>query len=511
MASETSTSPSFSAGRKWSIGFNIVVASIAVLALVVMINYLAVRHYWRIPVSDGAQMKLSPQTTSLLQSLTNRVKVTVFFDAQQEEELYSLVSALLREYNYINPNIVIKTVDPTREPGKAQLVLAEHKLNDLQDKNFVLFSCGDQTRVVYQNELSHYDMHSVISGKSKEFRRIGFKGEMLFTPAISSVAYPRQLKACFLQGHGEHNPELSGQPHGYAKFAAILKEQNNIQWERITLQGTNEVPTDCQLLIIAGPELPITDGELEKIETYLRQGGRLLALLKNKVLWDKRSGDKRSGLEKLLAKWGVGVADNVVYDAKFSPTGDDLLTAQLNNEHPVVKSLAAEQLQIRLVLPRAVGILQSPTPNANAPKVDILAATSGGGTEATQTREGVPYRNPYRDRQMTFPLIVAVEQGRIKDVSTDRGTTRIVVVGDSLFLDNQIIDWPPNYYFANQAVNWLLDSPQILSSDLGPRPLKEYKFIMTASQRQSMQWLLLAGLPGTVLLFGGLVWLRRRQ
>ena len=506
MANGKKTKPSFSTGRKWSIGFNVVVASIAVLALVVMANYLGVRHYLRFQLSDRGQMKLSPRTVNVLQSLTNQVKVTIFFDAQGEEEIYSLVSALLKEYSYINPDVVVKTVDPTREPGKAQLLLAEYKLTNLKDKNFIIFDCGGHTRIVNQNELSDYDLQSVISGKSKEFRRIGFNGEMLFTPAIFNVAYPRPFKACFLQGHREHNPELTGQPLGYAKFASILKEQNNIQWKAFTLQGTNEVPADCQLLIIAGPQIPLTDPELEKIENYLKQGGRLFALLNNMAL------GKRSGLEKILAKWGVVVVDNMVFDAKHSPSGTDLLTAQLSDQHPVVKSLVPDGLQIRLVLPRAIEKLKTSTPNVDAPKVDLLAATSEGGTEATEIRDGVPYRNPYRDRKGVFPLMVAVEQGSIKDVTTDRGTTRMVIVGDSLCLDNEIIDTvPANQYFAAQAVNWLLDRPQVLLSGLGPRPLKEYKLIMTESQRRNVQWLLLAGLPGAVLLLGGLVWLRRRR
>ena len=504
MAKATSTKPSFSVGRKWSIGFNVVVASMAVLALVVMANYLGVRHYLRFQLSDRGRMKLSPQTLHILQSLTNEVKVTVFFDAQGEDELYGLVSALLREYNYINLGVIIKTVDPTRNPGKAQLVLAEYKLTNLKDKNFIIFDCAGHRRIVYQNELSDYDLQSVISGKSKEFRRIGFKGEMLFTAAILNVAYPRPFRAYFLQGHREHNPELTGQPHGYAKFASILKNQNNIQWERFTLQGTNEVPVDCQLLIIAGPQIPFTDIELGKMENYLKQGGRLLALLNNMAL------GKKSGLEKILAKWGVGVADNIVFD-KFAPTPYDLLTAWLSDQHPVVKSLASEELQIRLVLPRAVGMLQNTTPNIDAPKVEVLAGTSEEGTEATDIRDGVPYRNPYQ-KPKPFPLMVAVEQGGIKDVTTDRGTTRLVVVGDSLCLDNEIIDTvPANQYFAAQAVNWLLDRPQFLLSGLGPRPLKEYKLIMTESQQQTVQLLLLAGLPGAVLLLGGLVWLRRRR
>jgi hypothetical protein len=112
-----------------------------------------------------------------------------------------------------------------------------------------------------------------------------------------------------------------------------------------------------------------------------------------------------------------------------------------------------------------------------------------------------------------FPLIASVEQGVIQGVNSPRGGgTRMVVVGDSDFLDDQIIDSVAgNHYFAGLALNWLLEQPQIRLSSLGPRPIKEYKLYMSDSQRQTVQFLFLAGMPGAVLLLGGLVWLRRRS
>ena len=46
---------------------------------------------------------------------------------------------------------------------------------------------------------------------------------------------------------------------------------------------------------------------------------------------------------------------------------------------------------------------------------------------------------------------------------------------------------------------------------LGPRPVTEYRLNMTQAQQRSTQWLMLAAIPGGVLVFGGLVWLRRRK
>jgi len=421
----------------------------------------------------------------------------------------SLTTALLKEYNYVNPRIVSKSVDPARQPADAELVLAAYKLTALKDRNFVILDCDGPPKVIYQNELVDYQLEPVEGGQAREFQKkmVSFKGELLFTTALFNLAQPRQYKVCFLQGHGEHDPETDNHPHGYSKFAEVLQEKVNARLEKLSLRGTNEVPADCQLLIVAGPRQPLDESELAKIEDYLRRGGRLFALLNNLALGG------RSGLEQVLARWGVGAGDKAILDPRHSPTGRDLLTAQRNDRHPIMKALASdsEANRILLVLPRAVGKLQSAAPRPDAPKVDVLAATSEGGTEVSEFRNGVPYPNPYQDRQGVFPLIAAVEDN-IQGVSTERGSTRMVVVGDSLCLDNELIDTPPaNHYFAALAANWLLERPQVLLDGLVPQPLRSYRLVMTDQQLQTVQWLLLGGLPGTVLLLGGLVWWRRRR
>lgn len=510
MANELSTPPSFSAARKWAHRLNAYAAILVVLALGVMLNYLAARHYARVQFTDQRRTQLSPQTARVLRSLTNEVRITVFFDTRGQEELHSLTTALLREYSYANPKIISKTVDPVRQPAKAELFLAKYKFTGLKDKNFILLDCGGRTKVIYESELSDYDLNAVISGRAKEFRRIAFKGEMLFTTAIFNLANPRQYKVGFVQGHGEHDPEKTDTPHGYGKFAAILGERSNAQWEKLTLLGTNDIPADCQLLVIAGPRLPFADVELEKIGRFLKQGGRLFALIGNLAY----TGSRQTGLEKLLAESGIGVAANIVFDPKNSPTGNDLLTAVINRAHPIMKALMSDDtdLRLRLVLPRAVGKSTTTTDTSpDAPQVTVLATTSEAGVQASEIRDGVPYRNPYTDPAGAFPLIAAAEQGSVKGVTTERGAMRLVVVGDSLAFDNELIDTAPaNHYFAALAVDWLLDRPEVLLQGLLPRPLKEYRVIMTAGQQKAVAGILLAGLPGIVLLLGGLVWWRRR-
>jgi hypothetical protein len=106
--------------------------------------------------------------------------------------------------------------------------------------------------------------------------------------------------------------------------------------------------------------------------------------------------------------------------------------------------------------------------------------------------------------------MAAIEQKAIAGVANPRGGTRVVVAGDSIFLGNYYIEGGANRDFLGYAVNWLLDRPSLING-IGPRPVTEFRLIMTRTQQQEVRWLLLGALPGAVLLLGGLVWLARRK
>ncbi len=259
------------------------------------------------------------------------------------------------------------------------------------------------------------------------------------------------------------------------------------------LRGTNGIPPDCQLLVIAAGAHSgrISNDELAKISLYLKQGGRMLALL-NGV----------TGAEAVLEQWGVSVPTNRVVDLdpKYNVDKYTFYSGQWIPEHPISNPLASQKLGVLMILPRPVYGPKAQSKVPGAPEVKYLAVTSTNAVDDTG-EHGV------------FPLLAAVEQGVINGVNSTRsGGTRIVVAGDTDFLDDEVIDRVPgNRYFAGLTLNWLLDRPQILLAGLGPQPIREYRLYMTKSQTATVQWLFLAAMPGAVLALGALVWLRRRS
>jgi hypothetical protein len=226
------------------------------------------------------------------------------------------------------------------------------------------------------------------------------------------------------------------------------------------------------------------------------------------VLLNNESASRKLGLEKILANWSVVVGHDVVVDAKYSSpnqVGKDLVVFNFSG-HQMMTPMYQSQSTLYLILPRSVQKVKSAAA-ADAPQVDVLAMSSSEARVATDIRDGAVYPKD-EDYVGTVPLMVAVEKGSIKGVN--RGATRMVVTGDSFFLGNQTLDMVGNREFAMHALNWLLARNELLVQ-VAPRPITEYKLTMTASQLSTTRWILMAGLPGSVLLAGMIVAVRRRK
>jgi hypothetical protein len=481
--------PSFSPGRRWKIGFDVVVRTVLVLAVVVMVNYLGAKFYGRFYLSSQTQVKLSSRTLSVVHSITNRVTVTVYYD--KTDDWYPTIIALLNEYRSANPNISVKAVDYVRDAGEAQKIKEQYKLISAKDKDLVIFDSGGHVKIINGDALTQVKLEQVPNATEREYRRkpVAFNGEMAFTALLLAVENPKPLKAYFMQGHGEPSLSETGETD-YQKFGAVLAE-NYIATSPLNLLGDSTIPDDCNLLIIAGPRSAFSEAEVEKIDQYLAQGGRLF------MLFNYFSVKHPTGLEPILARWGVNVIPDVVVDPKNTINGQDVIVYNFS-AHPTVNPLT--QLAIDLILPRPISKVDWKNPPADAPKVDEIAFS---GPQSTLM--GDPTAAP-----RSYPLMVAVEQKPVPGASNTRGTMRMIVAGDSFFLGNRQIESGANRDFTGYAANWLLDRTVLLDG-IGPRPVTEYRLMITREQLQRVRWLLLGALPGGVLVFGWLVWLVRRK
>ena len=447
MSEEKKSRPSFSPSSRWKIGFDVALRSALVLAVIVMLNFLGAKFYHRFYLSEQMRVELSSRTLNVLHSLTNHVEVTLYYDTHDQENFYPDIVELLNAYHDVNKNITLHTVDYARDPGAAMKVKEKYELpgsvttpNAPPAKDLIIFASGDRHDVVpgaaivtFQTvPISPQDPNFDPNEKRMQFMKkpITFNGEVMFTSKLLALAHAEPLKAYFLQGHGE--PSLADTTdNGYQKFALALA-QNDIVLNNLEIQGEADIPADCSLLVISAPIREFRESELQKINQYLSQGGKLLAM------FNYASLQKPTGLEAILQHWGVNVMADYVKDVQSSDS-DQVVFVRNFNPKTFVNPLM--QLAIEMVLPRPVMKVEQTGQAASAPQVDALVTSL-----ETSVLAGDPAASP-----RSYPLITAVEQKPVAGTTNPHGNTRIVLAGDSLFLDNQMIDAAANRDFLNYA------------------------------------------------------------
>jgi hypothetical protein len=473
--------------------FNVSVSVLSMLAIVLMLNYLAMRHSRLISLSVDRYQPLSSVTVQVLKTVTNDVDIILYFDP--ETPLFSHVETLLRQYRDANPHLNLETVDYVRHPARAEEVKTRFNLGPNMTDS-VLFVRAEHFKIVRQSELSEYNTDDLVSGRTKTVKRKAFRGESHFTSALLAVTHTQRPEVRYLAGFGDyHSPTNFGSQLGYSSFSRLLYE-HNARIGPVDISGTNTIPAECQLLVLPGLVDQVPEAAQAKLDRFLENGGRMLVLFKY---------DSATGLERLLYRWGVDVQRKLVVDSGQSGDKSLIIVDPSNfGSHPVVQPLRQANRALALMAPRPV---RSTTLNqaADAPQVIELLHTSTQGVAITDYRNGLNV-NSQTDYRGKIPLAVSVEKGGILGVS--EGSTRLVVIGDSHCFANQNLPHYGNRDFAWNIVSWLLDQSELLG--IAPQPVKEFHFTLTDNQMTALQWIFLAGIPGGILILGWIVWARRQ-
>src|SRR5215210_6314428 len=194
-------------GREARFGTVAVVSSIVVLAILITVNYLGVRHNKRWDLTAAKQFTLSDQTRKVLQGLQKPVAIKVF--AAPDE--FQRFRDRLDEYQYASKQVSIEYVDAVKAPSRANQY-------QVQQLGTVVFE---------------YD------GRNE---KVTSDGEQELTNGVQG----KQHKIYFVQGHGEKNTEGSDR-ESYSTIAASLGAEN-YAIEKLVLAQQKDVPADASVL-----------------------------------------------------------------------------------------------------------------------------------------------------------------------------------------------------------------------------------------------------------------------
>ncbi len=491
--------------RKQAIRYTLsgIVGIILAIALTVMVNWLASRHYVSADWTTSKIYSISDKTQNILGGLEEEIRVIVFMTPASP--LYDQVSELLNRYSSTSEKIDVEYIDPDKEPLKTRQ-LAEQFGISVADT--VVFSYADRTKYVTSDQMAEFDYAGMQYGQAPTMR--AFKGEEQFTAAILSLVAPDVPKIYFVAGHGEASVESSGgaTDRSLAVLAEALKREN-IETADTMLLGA-ELPEDVDVLAIIGPTRAFTEAEIETLDAYLDGGGRLLVALDPLI---EPAGTMRSTrLEDFLAGRGVGVNEDLVVDPSRRLPFYDLSAVYLTDfpAHPVTQGL--EGIAVLFTVARSL----SADAEAGADVIVETSTEGWGETNLGQLLAGEPVDQDDADTGSPAVVGVVVEgtpeatEGPDADPSASPDTGyRLVVYGDSDFMADYEISNAGNLTLAMNSFNWLAEREEALG--IAARNVEQVNLFLSQEQMRNILLLTLVVMPGAAILMGILVWRRRRH
>ena len=271
--------------------------------------------------------------------------------------------------------------------------------------------------------------------------------------------------------------------------------------KELLLSTQEKVTAESSLLVVAAPEKPLLDHELAAIESYLKSGGRLLALLP--------STDGES-LKRFLMTWGVEVGDNIVVDQVIrlfaGPTlGVEPIADSYSALHPITRDFKERTL---FPLVRSVEAAKEAKNGLEVTSLVKTSSTSWAEKDLNGVfKQGTASLGP-EDKKRPISVGVAVT-ANLKKLGVERdGDARLVVLGTAGLANNRSIKIFFNRDFFLNAVNWLAGQEEMIS--LRPRSIRPSQVQLTEGQGAAIFYLSFLILPEILLIIGLGVWWRRR-
>ena len=465
---------SFLNRRSVEAGTNAILSTCAVIIILGLINFLAVRHSLRIDLTENQLFTLSPQTQTIVQNLSKPLKVSVF--APQSK---SALEPLLENYRSYSDNFQYEFIDPD-----IKIDLRE-KFN-VQSKGDIYLEYGDKKQLVRQNNDNFGNSLS----------------EVQLTNAIERIISPRTPLVYFTQGHGE--TQIEGVDSNLSRAVKSLTDKGYTV-KPINLATSGKIPDRPDLIIVPGPTRKFFPQEVTILQNYLKYGGSLLLMLVPKT---------DPELTPLLQDYGIKLDDRFIIDASgagsilgFGPAAPLITTY---GDHPITQQFSNGIS----IFPESRPITTVPREGVEATPLVITDAETWAEKNITTVEIAFNEKEDIKG-----PLNIGFAFSRDRPLAKNNppgdppsdlsSQSRLVIFGSSTFITNGWFEQQLNGDIFLNAVNWLVREDEHTFS-IRPKEPKNRRINLSHFQASIISWTALGIMPLSGLVIASMVWWRRR-
>jgi len=461
--------------RSVKYGANTTLMILIVLGIIVLVEAISMRHDVQFDLTKDQRYTLSEQSVKLMEALTQDITVTGFFTPDHGGR--DMLERLLKQYNSRSPRLKFEIVDPVKNPGRAQAY-------DITMNGTIVLETPQKQEKIFQPT------------------------EEALTNGLIKVTREGTKVIYFISGHGEHGLD-DQEEFGFSQMKQALENANYAVNDLLLLQES-AIPEDAAVVVLAGPQKELLPTELDALNAYIRQGGRVLCMF---------NPGQASETVAFLEEYGVTLNETTVIDAnplgQLMGAGPGMPIASTYANHPITARFTSATI---FPLARSLTLAESFPEGVSAEQLAGSGPESWAETSTEELESGNVSFTEGSDTQgpLTLAAVITVSVPLTDEAPVDDTTEmpdakegKVVVFGDSDFASNAYAGWSGNSDLVMNTLNWLAEEDDLVAvraKDPEMSPL-----MLTAAQARLGFLLTVIVMPLTVIFTGVTVYVNRRK
>ncbi|MDD4141380.1 MAG: GldG family protein [Bacteroidales bacterium] len=456
-----------------------------IFGIIILINIVSLSLYKRFDTTQNKDYTMSNATNSILKGLEEPVTITAYFSKglpPQFAKVKSDLKSVVEEYASISKGkVAFEFIDPTESPEMEKRAVEagiRPVMINVRQKDKM-----EQQKAYIGVVIKYRDKTEAIPVIQE-----GSAIEYILTTSIKKLTITNKPLIGFIQGHGEPTINAFGQSLGEMSVLYDIKP--------VTLGDTTDI-NRFKTLVITAPTKEYSEYELDRLESYLAAGGKLMINIEH-VKADLQNSMEVSatnvGIEGWLTKYGLVIEDNAVIDKKCGTIGVVQNQGSFSMRIPmafpylpIISNFADHPITEKLhglitLFPASIQYTGNGSDKTFTP---LLFTSEASGTQALPLTIQIDKKWLNSDYPLKGVIIGGVLTG-----SFDGGPeTSIVVIADGDYIlpqGQQRVNADNINLFAN-SIDWLSDDTGLMdlrSKGISYRPIDE----MEDGRKAFLKW-----------------------
>lgn len=502
--------------KKFRHGIMSTVLIVVFIAVVVFVNVVATVLFDRYPITidltNDKIYSISEESENYVKKINVDTLITVFAKQEDYENLSTYTkqtSEMIKKYSQYNSKISYRYVDIDSNPD----IMKDYEANTVSQYDIIVETnpTADvkRTRKIslidivkfkddFIQQVSSYSGQTV-EAMAEQYGALSFlsyyggyvessTADQALLSAFMTVTDPNPITVTMLTGRNEVTTL------GY--FQKLL-EANGYTVKTIDITK-EEIPEDTNIAVIPAPKTDYLDTEIQKVDDYLNNDGKLGKQL---LYAGSLSQGDTPKIDEFLAEYGLELGEGVICESS-----SDYYYQQ---PFQTITNLISENFTQDVSVSKPVIL------NLGSRPIKLLFDEKGQlGTEAyvTSTDKGYVADATSGEKKSSGKQIYTAVAS--KATSNDNGDvfySNIIAYGSVETLSDQLLSYAQfqNREYIISLLNGITHKTDGIV--IAPKVIEGNVFDITDSQKNVLKWTFILIIPVVVLVIGGIVWFRRKN